>query len=76
MCSKAFPSVSSLLVHERLHVADCPEIPSDLCDAVYGTKAALQIHVVGKHGEGFTCQHCAARFDTPVQRLRHQCNCK
>ena len=49
-CTKRFPSMSSLLAHERLHVTDRPEFACEICEAVYKTKGALRIHVVGKHG--------------------------
>ncbi len=75
-CTKQFPSTAALIVHEKLHLADCPDFVCDLCDTVYKTNSALLIHVTGKHGGGYLCSKCRAWFGTLIQCTRHMWKCE
>ncbi len=40
-CDKHFPSLSSLIIYERLHISVRPDFDCELCDMTYKTCAAL-----------------------------------
>ncbi len=73
-CKKHFPSLPALFTHEHLHKSQ-EELKCDHCDKVYKTQTALHIHVVGKHGDRYYCSKYQERFDTPVQKVCHECKC-
>ena len=74
-CGSSFLTLSELSWHEHLH-DDRETFGCDQCGAEYFTSASLRLHIVGKHGEGFHCERCNLRFDTPSQRVCHRCTCQ
>ena len=73
-CGKGFATITEILRHQHLH-DEWEEFLCQDCDSVYHTRAALNIHWVGKHGPGYQCANCDSVFDTPIQCNRHQKCC-
>ncbi len=73
-CGKGFATITEMLQHQYLH-DEREEFTFQDCDSVYYTRAALNIHCVGKYGPGYPCANCDAVFDMPMQRNRHQKCC-
>ena len=74
LCKKSFPSVKALSRHTALHGARTQHV-CDTCDSVFSMPHSLAMHTHGKHGEGYLCQKCGARFNSPAQHICHQKKC-
>ena len=73
-CGKGFATITEMLRHQPLH-NEREEFTCQDCDSMYHTRAALNIHHVGKYSPGYPCANCNAIFDMPMQRNRHQKHC-
>ncbi len=74
-CVHHFPILLDMLCHEHLHdQRDTFECSS--CDVVYHMRDVLRVHITGKHGDGYKCSLCELCFDSPAQRICHECRCE
>ncbi len=74
LCKKTFPSVKALSRHIPLHGARTQHV-CDACDSVFSILHSLAMHTCGKHSEGYLCQRCGARFNSPAQCIHHYKKC-
>ena len=74
LCKKSFPSAKALSRHTALHGARSQHA-CETCDSVFSTLHSLAMHTRGKHSEGYLCQKCGARFNSPAQCIHHQKKC-
>ncbi len=49
--------------------------PCVTCAKEFSSQLASQIHFCGKHGEGYICDTCLKRFDSPIQQCCHMKKC-
>ncbi len=69
-CEKCFPNTQAFQQHLSRHgqrkAFDC-----SICDKVFASSHSLNIHLKGKHGQGYRCRHCNKVFESPAQQARH-----
>ena len=57
------------------HHMDQKVYPCVTCAKEFSSQLASQIHFCSKYGEGYICDMCLKRFDSPIQWCHHMKKC-
>ena len=73
VCTKGFPSMSELKIHQRIHSGNRP-FKCRLCNYQSSDNSSLRKHFVKKHlkKNGYWCRLCRMRFDTENELNHHK----
>ncbi len=74
VCGKKMSSRDAMREHLQRHEDD-KIYPCGDCEKQFSSLLACKIHYRGKHGEGYLCNKCQMRFDTPIQWCHHAKKC-